>query len=343
LLQALANELQLRRSELQNKTIETIYFGGGTPSLLTIDELRFLIDEVYTNFKVIDNPEITLEANPDDLTKNQILELSRSPINRLSIGVQSFFEDDLKSMNRAHNATEAKDCLVEATKHFDNITIDLIYGIPNMSIEKWNENLELAFSFGVNHISSYALTVEPKTALDAFIKKGTYPPMDEELALQHFNHLIAETEKEGLVHYEISNFGKPDYFSKHNTSYWQGKQYLGIGPSAHSFSGKQRSWNVANNAKYIKSIQQNELPSTVETLSEQDRFNEYVMTGLRTIWGISLEKIQDDFGITFNQNLLKSVQPYLEKNLLEIKDGKIIATQKGKFLIDGIASDLFMI
>lgn len=343
LLQALAKELQLRRSELQNKTIETIYFGGGTPSLLTIDELRFLIDEVYTNFKVIDNPEITLEANPDDLTKNQILELSRSPINRLSIGVQSFFEDDLKSMNRAHNATEAKDCLVEATKHFDNITIDLIYGIPNMSIEKWNENLQLAFSFGVNHISSYALTVEPKTALDAFIKKGTYPPMDEELALQHFNHLIAETEKEGLVHYEISNFGKPNYFSKHNTSYWQGKQYLGIGPSAHSFSGKQRSWNVANNAKYVKSIQQNELPSTVETLSEQDRFNEYVMTGLRTIWGISLEKIQDDFGITFNQNLLKSVQPYLEKNLLEIKDGKIIATQKGKFLIDGIASDLFMI
>ena len=343
LLQALAKELQLRRSELQNKTIETIYFGGGTPSLLTIDELRFLIDEVYTNFKIIDNPEITLEANPDDLTKNQILELSRSPINRLSIGVQSFFEDDLKSMNRAHNATEAKDCLVEATKHFDNITIDLIYGIPNMSIEKWNKNLQLAFSFGVNHISSYALTVEPKTALDAFIKKGTYPPIDEELALQHFNHLIAETDKQDFVHYEISNFGKPNYFSKHNASYWQGKQYLGIGPSAHSFSGEQRSWNVANNAKYIKSIQQNELPSTVETLSEQDRFNEYVMTGLRTIWGISLEKIQDDFGITFNQNLLKSVQPYLEKNLLEIKDGKIIATQKGKFLIDGIASDLFMI
>jgi oxygen-independent coproporphyrinogen-3 oxidase len=343
LLKALAKELQLRKNELQNQVIETIYFGGGTPSLLTHHELQFLISEVYKNYKVIQNPEITLEANPDDLSTEKINDLAASQINRLSIGIQSFFEDDLKSMNRAHNSNEAKDCLVEATKHFDNITIDLIYGIPSMSLEKWTKNLQLAFSFGVNHISSYALTVEPKTALDTFIKKGSYPPMDEELALQHFNHLITETEKQGFVHYEISNFGKPDYFSKHNTSYWQGKSYLGIGPSAHSFNGKERSWNIANNTKYIQAIQESNLPSAVEILSEKDRFNEYVMTGLRTIWGISLEKIQVDFGITFNENLLKSIQPYLEKKLLEIKDGKINATQKGKFLIDGIASDLFMI
>ncbi len=343
LISALIKELELRKETLQNQPIETIYVGGGTPSLLTIDELRFLIDAVYKNFNVVDNPEITLEVNPDDLSSKRLNELTNTRINRLSIGIQSFFEDDLQNMNRAHNSEEAKECLSMATRYFDNITIDLIYGIPNMSLEKWNENLQTAFKFGVNHISSYALTVEPKTALDSFIKKGTYPPIDEELALKHFNHLIAQTKKQGFVHYEISNFGKPNYFSKHNTSYWQGKPYLGIGPSAHSFNENQRSWNVANNTRYIKSIEQNQLPSTVETLSEKDRFNEYIMTGLRTIWGISLSKVQEDFGMEFKQHLLNSTKIYLESNSLEIKEDHITATQKGKFLIDGIASDLFLI
>ena len=343
LINALIKELELRKDELQHQTIETIYFGGGTPSLLSNSELQLLIDVVHKNYQVVEKPEITLEANPDDLTTNRIIELANTQINRLSIGVQSFFEDDLQSMNRAHNSNEAKECLKEATHHFDNITIDLIYGIPKMSLKKWHKNLQTAFDFGINHISSYALTVEPKTALDSFIKKGTYPPIDEELALKHFNHLIAETEKQGFVHYEISNFGKPDYFSKHNTSYWQGKPYLGIGPSAHSFNDNQRSWNIANNTKYIKSIHQNELPSTVETLSEKDRFNEYLMTGLRTIWGISMSKIEEDFGLEFKKHLINSTKSFLEQNLLELKDHKIIATQKGKFLIDGIASDLFLI
>lgn len=309
-----------------------------------------LIDEVYKNYQVIQNPEITLEANPDDLTTEKINNLATSQINRLSIGIQSFFEDDLQSMNRAHSAEEAKKCLHEATAQFNNITIDLIYGIPNMSLEKWNENLQMAFNFGVNHISSYALTVEPKTALDSFIKKGTYPPMDEDLALRHFNHLITETDKQGFVHYEISNFGKPKYFSKHNTSYWQGKSYLGIGPSAHSFNGKERSWNVANNTKYIQVIQQSELPSIVETLSENDRFNEYVMTGLRTIWGISLDKIENDFGVSYKKHLQESSDKFLQQGLLtmaschtERSRSVLKATQEGKFLIDGIASDLFMI
>ena len=343
LLNALVKELEIRKVELQNQPIETIYFGGGTPSLLSDKELSLLINTVYNNYKVIDKPEITLEANPDDLTKDRIIHLSKSPINRLSIGIQSFFENDLQSMNRAHNSKEAKECLEEASKHFYNITIDLIYGIPNMSLEKWNENLQIAFKFGVNHISSYALTVEPKTALANFIKKGTYPPIDEELALQHFNHLITETDKQGFVHYEISNFGKPDYFSKHNSSYWQGKSYLGVGPSAHSFNGKERSWNIANNAKYIESITENKLPSETELLTIKDQFNEYVMTGLRTIWGISLSKIEHDFGAEFKSHLLNSIEPFLEKSFLEIKNQKIVATQKGKFLIDGIASDLFMI
>lgn len=350
LIKALAKELILRKDELQNQTIETIYFGGGTPSLLTIDELRLLVDSIYLNYSVSDNPEITLEANPDDLSKQKLNDLTTSRINRLSIGIQSFFEDDLQSMNRAHSSQEAKQCLEEATKHFSNITIDLIYGIPNMSIEKWNKNLQTAFSFGVNHISSYALTVEPKTALASFIKKGTYPPIDDDLALQHFDLLMAETEQQGFVHYEISNFGKKGYFSKHNTSYWQGKSYLGIGPSAHSFNGKQRSWNVSNNTIYIKSIQDNTLPSKVETLSKQDRYNEYVMTGLRTIWGISLNKIGTDFGIDYKEHLIASAKKFINQELLIIEDCKteqgisiLKPTKKGKFLIDGIASDLFMI
>ncbi len=352
LVQALANELVLRKNELENETIETIYFGGGTPSILTIAELQFLISEVYKNYKVSAHAEITLEANPDDLSNKQINELTNTRINRLSIGIQSFFEDDLKSMNRAHSSQEAKNCLEVATRHFDNITIDLIYGIPNMSLEKWNENLEIAFGFGINHISSYALTVEPKTALDTFIKKGSYPPIDENLALQHFNHLIEKTTAHGFVHYEISNFGKPDYFSKHNTSYWQGKSYLGIGPSAHSYSKTQRSWNVANNSKYIQAIQKNSLPNTVEVLSKKDQYNEYVMTGLRTIWGVSLAKIENEFGQEFLRHIKASSERFIKQGLLiittDLDDNqnsieKLISTQKGKFLVDGIASELFMI
>lgn len=353
LIKALINEVTLRKGELQGQTIETIYFGGGTPSLLSKDEILLIIESIYNTFEVIDNPEITLEANPDDLTSKRLKDLTISPVNRLSIGIQSFYDDDLRMMNRVHNAVEAKNCLSEATQLFDNITIDLIYGIPNMSLEKWNQNLEITFDYGINHISSYALTVEPKTALDNFIKKGTYPPLDETLALKHFNHLVESSEKNGFVQYEISNFGKPDYFSKHNTSYWKGKWYLGIGPSSHSFTGNCRSWNIANNSKYIKAIQINELPNTVEVLSKEDQFNEYIMTGLRTIWGVSFDKVKTDFGEEYLQHLKRASEKYIEQSLLcftsnEFNDNqnsteKLITTQKGKFLVDGIASELFMI
>jgi oxygen-independent coproporphyrinogen-3 oxidase len=352
LISCLVKELKLRKSSFEAIIIETIYFGGGTPSLLTFNEIELLIDTVYEHYDVIKNPEITLEANPDDLSHDVILQLAKSPVNRLSIGIQSFFEDDLKNMNRAHNAEEAKHCLEYATKYFNNITIDLIYGIPNMSMQKWNDNLEIAFGYGINHISSYALTVEPKTALDAFINKGKYPPIDESLALEHFNYLVKKTEAEGFVHYEISNFGKPNYFSKHNTSYWQGKPYLGIGPSAHSFYNNERSWHVSNNAKYIKAIRNNELPNTVEVLSKEDQFNEYVMTGLRTIWGVSLKRIENDFGVEFFQHLKKYSDKFIKEGLLvlsnqhvetNVNDRILTTTQKGKFLVDGIASELFMI
>jgi len=343
LVHALVKELKLRKDELINQTVETIYFGGGTPSLLTNSELEHLLESVYKNYVVAEIPEITLEANPDDLTSERIKELAASPINRLSIGIQSFFEEDLKLMNRAHNAEEAKRCLEDATKHFKNITIDLIYGIPGLTNERWLENIETALSFNVPHISSYALTVEPRTALEALIKKGIIPNVDDAIAEKQFQILIEKLEASGFVQYELSNFGKPAYFSKHNTSYWQGKSYLGIGPSAHSFNGEQRSWNVRNNSIYIKSISDNILPLEMETLSLTDQYNEYVMTGLRTIWGVSLEKIEDHFGKGYKDYLLVQSQKHIKEDLLYIDDDKILVTKKGKFLSDGIASDLFKI
>jgi oxygen-independent coproporphyrinogen-3 oxidase len=340
---ALAKEIELRKNESQNEIIETIYFGGGTPSVLTIDDIRFLIDKVYESYKVIENPEITLEANPDDLDKETILHYANSPINRLSIGVQSFFEDDLLLMNRAHNSTEAKKCLEFATQHFDNISIDLIYGMPNMSNEKWLQNIETALSFNIPHISSYALTVEPKTALDKMIKVGTVPKLDDDLAQQHFHILIDKLQEKGFVHYELSNFGKPDYFSKNNTAYWLGKKYIGIGPSAHSYNGESRSWNIANNSLYLKAISENKLPSETETLSKTDQYNEYIMTGLRTIWGVSLERIETEFGTKYLDYLQLQAEKYISDNLLEIENNVLKTTKKGKFLSDGIASDLFLL
>ncbi|SDG90829.1 oxygen-independent coproporphyrinogen-3 oxidase [Winogradskyella thalassocola] len=343
LISALAKELELRKDEFKNSSVETIYFGGGTPSLLSNDELQFIIDSVYKNYKVSDNPEITLEANPDDLSKERIIALSKSPINRLSIGIQSFFESDLKLMNRAHNANEAKSCLEEATKHFDNISLDLIYGIPGASNAQWLANIEMALSFGVPHISSYALTVEPKTALASFIKKGIIDNVDDEQAHEQFHLLKAKLESSGFVHYELSNFGKEGFFSKNNSAYWQGKSYLGIGPSAHSFNGKQRGWNVSNNSKYIKAIQQNELPIEIETLTQTDQYNEYVMTGLRTIWGVSFNKVESDFGILFKDYLIEQSEIFINQQLLYIDDGHLRVTKKGQFLCDGIASELFKI
>lgn len=346
LVGALVKELELRKDEFKDQVVETIYFGGGTPSLLTIGELRLLIDEVYKHYVVAENPEITLEANPDDLISGAvpIFENYKSiGINRLSIGIQSFFEEDLKLMNRAHNSEEAKLCLEEAAKYFDNISIDLIYGIPGMSNERWIQNVETALSFNIPHISSYALTVEPRTALANFIKKGTIKNVDDDLAQEQFHIMIEKLENAGFIHYELSNFGKPGYFSRNNSAYWQGKPYLGIGPSAHSFDGKHRGWNVRNNTKYIKSLEEDKIPIEIETLSTTDKYNEYVMTGLRTIWGISLKKVEEDFGKEFNTYLLEQSEKHLKEDLLYLDDGKLLVTKKGQFLSDGIASDLFKI
>ena len=340
---ALADEIRMRKNEFQGEIIETIYFGGGTPSVLDTQEIEFLIHAVYNNYEVGLNPEITLEANPDDLTTEKIGQLSKSRINRLSIGIQSFFDDDLQLMNRAHNASESRNALAEVVKHFDNISIDLIYGIPGMTDEKWKENLQIALSYKIPHISSYALTVEPRTALYKFIQAGKIKSPKEEVAESHFIIMSEMLTQHDFIHYELSNFGKQGYFSKNNSAYWLGKKYIGIGPSAHSFDGKTRSWNISNNSLYIRGIQENKLPSESEILSVANQYNEYVMTGLRTIWGVSLQKIESDFGIVYLNYLLQNAEKFLKNGLL-ISDNEVIKTTgKGKFLTDGIASDLFYI
>lgn len=340
---ALCEELRFRESEFKNATVETIYFGGGTPSVLQTAQITQIIDAVYEHYAVSENPEITLEANPDDLTPETIEALSQSRINRLSIGVQSFFDADLKLMNRAHNSAQAMSCITLSRKHFPNISIDLIYGIPGMDDQRWKENLDKAIALEVPHVSSYALTVEDKTALKSFIDKGIVEAPDDEQAQRQFQLLVDTMALHGFENYEFSNFGKPGFFSRNNTAYWTGKSYLGIGPSAHSFNGTQRGWNINNNAKYIKSIQAGVLPIEREELTLVDRYNEYVMTGLRTICGVSLEYVRSNFGEHVKAYLLQQAQEHLANHLVYLDGDTLLVTRKGKFLSDGIASDLFML
>ena len=367
LLAAICSEIELRKSEI-SVPIKTIYFGGGTPSLLNKEEIDLLIGEVYKNFEVEENIEVTLEANPDDLTKGKLYQLSKTKVNRLSIGVQSFFEEDLTLMNRAHNALEAKQCLTMATQYFDNISVDLIYGIPGLDDKRWKENLDTIIAFGIPHVSCYALTVEPKTVLKKLIKNGKIAPVSETNSHRQYLILLDKMKKEGYVNYEFSNFGKQGYFSENNTAYWQGKSYLGLGPSAHSFDGNIRSWNISNNTQYINQIQIGKLPIEREILSKTDRYNEYLMTGLRTMCGVSLNKVKNNFGTKYLDYLLEQTKIPINDGLLEIvlakvvkpsinsrssssskkeeffsNDSVLIISEKGKFLSDGIASNLFMV
>ncbi|MAC65727.1 MAG: coproporphyrinogen III oxidase [Flavobacteriaceae bacterium] len=343
LVSALQNELVLRKNELPNEPIKTIYFGGGTPSLLNLEELTAIFKTIYTEFTIAENPEITLEANPDDLSEEKINELANSKINRLSIGVQSFFEEDLKLMNRAHNAEEALNSIKLARSKFDNISVDLIYGIPGMSNERWQKNIQILLDLDIPHISSYSLTVEPNTALQKFIEKGKIKPVDDAAAAQHFETLRTVLKNAGFEHYEFSNYGKPGYFSQNNTAYWLGKPYLGIGPSAHSYDGNSRKWNIANNTLYIKAIERSELPLEVEELSITDRYNEYIMTRLRTYFGVDLVEVESKFGKEYLEYLKEQSVVLFEKELLRIENDVMHITEKGTFLSDGIAADLFYI
>jgi oxygen-independent coproporphyrinogen-3 oxidase len=342
-IDAICDELLLRESEFKNTTVQTLYFGGGTPSVLEVDEIEKIIQTVFDNYLVSSNPEITLEANPDDLTEEKLILFSKTRINRLSIGVQSFFEEDLKLMNRAHNAKEAHQCIEQAVNYFPNISIDLIYGIPGMSKERWRENLYKAIQLNVPHISSYALTVEDNTVLKSFVEKGIVPRVEDEVAQEHFQILLDVMQLHGFENYEFSNFGKEGFYSQNNTAYWTGKSYIGIGPSAHSFDGKRRGWNINNNVKYMKAIQSGRLPMEIEVLTPIDQYNEYIMTGLRTIYGVSLHKIEINYGANFRNYLLKQAQGYLKEHLLYLDGDTLLVTRKGKFLSDGIASELFMV
>jgi oxygen-independent coproporphyrinogen-3 oxidase len=342
LIGAICKELILRK-EAVSEPVETIYFGGGTPSLLTSEELAQIIDTCYAHFEIALEPEITLEANPDDLSEEKVAELAASAVNRLSIGIQSFFEEDLKFMNRAHTASEAMKSIELCRQHFENLSIDLIYGVPGLTDERWMKNLELSIAFNIPHLSCYALTVEPKTALAAFIQKGIVPPVDETAARTHYDLLIATTEAAGYDNYEFSNFGKAGFFSRNNTAYWAGKPYLGVGPSAHSYDGDTRSWNCRNNSKYIRVITAGELPLEREILSAADKYNEYIMTRLRTKWGVCLTTLTKDFGKEQREYLMQQAGKYLAEGLLILEQDRLKVTRKGKFLSDGIASDLFLL
>jgi len=340
LVEMLGRELELRKNEIPGP-IQTIYFGGGTPSLLSAEELESIFLSIHQNFEVSNSAEITLEANPDDLSEEVLKVLNDSPVNRLSIGVQSFFEADLKLMNRAHNTTEALESLKLAKRYFDNISIDLIYGIPGQSDKQWIENLEIALELDIPHISSYALTVEPKTALETFIKKGKIQPVTDEKFRKHFDILVRKLTNAGFEHYEFSNYGKPSFHSENNMAYWLGKPYLGIGPSAHSYDGKNRSWNVANNALYISALAENKIPQQQEVLSLTDSYNEYIMTRLRTKFGVNSEDIHRNFGKLYEQHFIMEVQVFLENGQIEKRDSEFHISEKGKFLSDGIAAELF--
>ena len=323
--------------------IETIYFGGGTPSLLSIIEIDSLIKAVIDNFKISKKPEITLEANPDDLNTSKLKELSNSLINRLSIGIQSFNDQDLKLMNRSHNSFDSINCIDNSFKYFDNISIDLIYGMPNSNLISWEKNLNLALNWDLNHISAYALTVEPKTALEKYIQKEIILPLDEEFVYDQFNLMYDKLSDLNYINYELSSFAKKGYFSKNNSGYWLGKKYVGIGPSSHSFDGFSRSWNVSNNTLYISDIQNNKMYHQKEKLTQIDQYNEYIMTGLRTMWGISLSNLQEKFGKKIKTHFVTKSKKFIESKLLIIENDLIKTSKKGKFLSDGIASELFLI
>ena len=341
---ALLIEIDLRKTVFDQETIHSIYFGGGTPSLLSDLDLAIIFDKIYSSFLVSPMAEVTLEANPDDLSRSKIVQLKNTPINRLSIGIQSFRDQDLKFMNRAHNSKEALNSIKMCKQEgFTNLSIDLIYGTPGMDNSAWLENLNTAFDLNIPHVSSYALTVEPKTQLHYQILNKTVPNVSENNSAEQFSVLMNQMSKNGYEHYEISNFCKPGAYSKHNSSYWKKDRYLGLGPSAHSFYDNKRLWNVSNNAQYIKSLKVNSLPLQEETLTLENRYNEYVMTSLRTIWGCSIPIIQKDFSNELAVYFRKEINEYVKENYVFVKNEVYYLSESGKLLADKITADLFKV
>ncbi len=340
-IDALLKEMQQRKSWLNTEKINTIYFGGGTPSLLTIDEINRIIDAVYSDFIVEPAPEITLEANPDDLTNAYIKGIKSTPVNRLSIGIQSFQNTQLVKMNRRHNSHQAIECVQQAQNAgFTNISTDLIYGLPNLSIKKWEQDLEQMQKLNIQHLSAYHLTYEPATKFGALVKSGKLTPVNENKSIEQFKTLIKWAKANSFEHYEISNFAKPGFYSKHNTSYWQQQKYLGLGPSAHSYNLDTRRWNVADLDKYLGGVQQNKKYYESETLTDNDKYNEYLITRLRTKWGVNLKKVGEIFGQEKEKSFVKEIQPFIESRTVFLRNNSVILSDKGIFISDTILAEL---
>ena len=344
LVNSILSEIDLRLNYLPNKKIESIYFGGGTPSLLSEKETFLILEKIYKLYNVSKDVEITLECNPDDLTDEKLKELKRLEVNRLSIGLQSFDEEELIWMNRAHTAKESESSVKRAQdRGFENITIDLIYGSKFSNLANWKKTLNKAIALDVKHISSYNLTIEEKTKLGHDFKLKKEVAIDDEKSSELFLEMINRLEKNNFIHYEISNFGQEGFFSLHNSNYWKGEHYLGLGPSAHSFDGTSRQWNVSNNNIYIKRIsEKNESYFEKEILTEKERFNEYVLTSLRTIWGINLNYLRVNFNTEFVKHYLNQIEKYIKQETVIVKDTTYTLTEKGKLFADKIASELFV-
>ena len=341
-LDAIENEIK-QKGQATNEAISTIYFGGGTPSILDVNEINSIINRIHKEFNVESEAEITIEANPDDLNKEKIINLSLTEINRLSIGVQSFIDKELKIMNRAHDSKKALNSIEISKKYFNNISIDLMYGVPESTLESWIYNLDTVSQFDINHISSYALTLEPKTALESFVRKLVVEMPKEDLVYDQYNLINKKLEPLGFINYEVCSFAKENFFSKNNSAYWLRKKYIGIGPSAHSFDGKSRSWNISNNKKYIDQIKKGKSFYKKEKLSKVDQYNEYVMTGFRTIWGVSANFIENNFNSKFKNYFTDRIQKHIDQKNIIVKDDIYTTTNEGRFLADGISSDLFLV
>ncbi len=342
-IKAVHREIELQKNYLDGDPVHTIYFGGGTPSLLSEKELGEIFNQLYHHFNIDVAAEITLEANPDDLDIHKIKQLAGSPVNRLSIGIQSFHDEDLYYLNRVHSADDARRCIELSHDHgFENLTIDLIFGIPTLSDERWMQNLETFAAYELPHLSAYALTVEPNTAMEVLIRKKKMKPVDDEHTIHHFYMLMDFAEQHGYRQYEISNYCREPHYSKHNTNYWKGEKYLGLGPSAHSFDQASRQWNIASVQQYVAKIETGEIPAEKEVLTPEQRYNEYMMLGLRTMWGVELTKLEKLAGKGGLDHFLKHIGQFQQKGFVQEKEGQFILTKAGKAFADGIAGDLFL-
>lgn len=342
MLKAIEKEIAIQRNFLEGEKIETVYFGGGTPSLLNSDEINRITEQIQHLYNADNLIEVTLETNPDDLSSQKIASLKQTLVNRFSIGVQSFFNEDLLWMNRAHHAKDAESAIkASQDAGFENLTVDLIYGYPLLNEDKWSYNINRVIDMDIPHVSCYSMTVEPKTALASLIKRGIEKNIDDTESSEQFLYLSSRLQENGFEHYEISNFARNKRYSIHNTNYWRGVKYLGIGPSAHSFDGKNRQWNIANNAKYIQSLTNGVIPAEQEILSSKDRVNEYIMTSLRTMWGLDIKKIEAEF-TKYKPGIIKNLSKFFEKNWVVQKDNHVTLTVSGKLYADYIASELFI-